>query len=47
VLETDYGIQMPREELMRFSQKVQEEAERTGEELTPEKVLALYRAAHG
>jgi 2-isopropylmalate synthase len=47
VLETDYGIQMPREELMRFSQTVQEEAERTGEELTPEKVLALYRAAHG
>jgi 2-isopropylmalate synthase len=45
VLETDYGIQIPREELMKFSQQVQEEAERTGEEVTPEKVLALYRAA--
>jgi 2-isopropylmalate synthase len=46
VLETDFGIEVPREELVQFSQRVQEEAERTGEEVTPERVLALYRRAH-
>jgi 2-isopropylmalate synthase len=47
VLESDYGIQVPREQLVRLSQQVQEEAERTGEEVTPERVLAIYRANHG
>jgi 2-isopropylmalate synthase len=45
VLETDYGIQVPREELMMLSQRVQEEAERTGEEVSPEKVLEIYKAS--
>jgi 2-isopropylmalate synthase len=45
VLETDYGIQVPREELMKLSQRVQEEAERTGEEVSPEKVLEIYKAS--
>jgi 2-isopropylmalate synthase len=44
ILEADYGIQVPREELMKLSQRVQEEAERTGEEVSPEKVLAIYNA---
>jgi 2-isopropylmalate synthase len=47
VLEKDFGIQVPRDQLMKLSRQVQEEAERTGEEVTPQQVLALYRAAQG
>ena len=44
ILETDYGFRLPRDLLVEFSQRVQEEAERSGEEISPKTVFALFKS---
>ena len=46
VLETDYGYRLPRDLLVEFSRRVQEKAERTGEEVAPPDIVALFRSEY-
>lgn len=46
VLETDYGFRLPRDLLVEFSQRVQAQAERTGEEVSPKMIFDLFRAEY-
>jgi 2-isopropylmalate synthase len=44
ILETDYGYQVPRDLLVELSRAVQAQAERTGHEVTPKDIVALFRS---
>ncbi len=44
ILETDYGFRVPRDLLVEFSRRVQEHSERTGEEVAPREIAALFRS---
>ncbi|MEA2696936.1 MAG: 2-isopropylmalate synthase [Myxococcales bacterium] len=46
VLETDYGFQVPRDLLVEFSRRVQDQAERTGDEVAPDDIVALFRSEY-
>jgi 2-isopropylmalate synthase len=46
LLERDHGVQMPRRMQIEFQRHVQEEADRTGEEIEPERIAALFRAEY-
>ncbi|WP_432460245.1 MULTISPECIES: 2-isopropylmalate synthase [unclassified Agarivorans] len=46
ILERDYGIQLPRWALIEFSAVVQQDAEKTGEEITPEKIWQLFQQTY-
>jgi 2-isopropylmalate synthase len=46
VLETDFGFRLPRDLLVEFSQQVQVQAERSGEEVSPGKVYALFESEY-
>ncbi|MDB4980936.1 MAG: 2-isopropylmalate synthase, partial [Myxococcales bacterium] len=46
LLETNFGVKLPRELLVELGRRVQEESERTGAEVSPESVFALYEAEY-
>jgi len=43
ILETEFGISMPREQQVEFSNKVQEIADATGKEIMPEQIWQCFR----
>jgi 2-isopropylmalate synthase len=46
VLETDFGFRLPRDLLIEFSQRVQAQAERSGEEVSPATICALFESEY-
>jgi len=46
VLETDFGFRLPRDLLVEFSQRVQAQAERSGEEVSPATIYALFESEY-
>ena len=46
VLETDFGFRLPRDLLVEFSQRVQAQAERSGEEVSPAAIYALFESEY-
>jgi 2-isopropylmalate synthase len=46
ILETDYGFRLPRDLLVEFSQRVQAQAERSGEEVSPATIYALFNTEY-
>jgi 2-isopropylmalate synthase len=46
VLETDFGFRLPRDLLVEFSQRVQAQAERSGQEVSPATIYALFESEY-
>jgi 2-isopropylmalate synthase len=46
VLEADFGLRLPRDLLVEFSRRVQTQAERSGEEVSPATIYALFESEY-
>ena len=46
ILHTEYGLDLPRKLQVAFTQKVQEEADTSGKEITPQKIWDLFEATY-
>jgi len=46
ILHSEYGLDLPRKLQVSFSQKVQEEADRSGKEITPQQIWDLFEAIY-